>query len=122
MALKAGSRSRSSFCPSPRSALGAQPRLWSGQIPKKEHTPKSRNPCQWSPARATVREAGKGLDEKREVQGSEESSQTMQERTEPWLHKGNDPGPGVFALPDPLPFFSMLHGPQATSVVTGKDF
>lgn len=44
MALKTGSRS--SFCPNPVSALGAQLRLWSGQTHKNEHTDKSRNPCQ----------------------------------------------------------------------------
>lgn len=43
MALKAGPRS--SFCPSPRFALGAQTRLWSGQTPKKNTQPRAEIPA-----------------------------------------------------------------------------
>lgn len=64
MALKAGSRS--SVCSRPRSALGAQPRLWSGQTPKKEHTAKRRNPCRLSPPKPlSEKQAGQVLDEER---------------------------------------------------------
>lgn len=120
MALKA--RSRSSLCPSPRSALGARPGLRSGQTPKRGTQSQSRHRCQLSPAQSHCQRSRPARFWMRKENYNEVKSPVKPCRRghSSGFLKAVTPRPGVFAPAAPPPPFTLLHGLHATGVDTGK--